>query len=939
MPNKIVPFYREWEGKEEAPIDVEVGSSVNPVDLEAWLDAATPHGKAPVRNDELVKEKGPVFECSICLETVFMPVMPLCMHPFCYGCLYQWFLKTLKCPYCTRAVKAAPIRDNGFEMGLADAIGAGLEKNPNQMDWALPTLNTWHSELHTIPPQFIFSHMPSLYKHVLQSLFEFLDSSSNALADAQLYHGYSWEIEDYRTSYATEERNYGTFLPREKAPMLFDVFGVVRGTSKDGLIVLGMPRWHSEGSAGSTLTVKYHQQLAAISRGLDGLHVPAFLVADMYHRTRRQCLHAYLQNLKTRPNKLSDAGDHPNWSDIDGGWRAITDLGGDKVLCVWGIWRGETTDGVYRLTKPKWRKFGSVGRELELEYDKQHVALSRCIEEVGIGASHDDDDIFLQPSHQATFLEGSVISAVATFTLLDDLSVGYTSYRNYGLYGLGSLSEAPFSAFSFPITARTMTSPVPISEIVTGGQYGTKRLDDEAIEVASDYASDSELTEEGQMDDIGFAIDYEIESSGSGSEIEDGSEEGSLDGFIVADIEDEDEDDLPLEEWTDEESIDDGQPVPTTYWCLIILEPHNARSRQLFSTTTTRYFECSPPEYLLQLAFHDVALREKIRNWITSRDFRLGADPSHSRTPFCVLPDADFDALFASFDFVTRFRLAAACKILAYRATLFYHHELACAIGAWGLNLMEVRYLQLATHTLLAGYPIVATVHGGTPHEDSFLDFFTAASDSLLVRTFLAVTGGYLFASDAQGFRDFDLWVGRRGSMVVRVFGAHIEPERLILRGAPSSSHMVFCDISRLLYPYGDLALARIDLMTPKRCPIEASLKGHVDMWAFLKEIEENGFEWQKAPEIGHCCGSDFSCPCTPRRLDDAGVLTIRMPTLDILFGSLLHERSLKRSWVFYGSGCAEDVESAEDDEQWERILLRLDLLESPPVVYTEYDG
>lgn len=54
------------------------------------------------------------------------------MHPFCYGCLYQWFLKIQRCPYCTRPVNSVPIRDNGFEMDLAGAIAAGVEKNPNQ---------------------------------------------------------------------------------------------------------------------------------------------------------------------------------------------------------------------------------------------------------------------------------------------------------------------------------------------------------------------------------------------------------------------------------------------------------------------------------------------------------------------------------------------------------------------------------------------------------------------------------------------------------------------------------------------------------------------------------------------------------------------------------------------------------------------------------------
>ncbi|KAJ7435533.1 hypothetical protein B0H11DRAFT_1937469 [Mycena galericulata] len=67
-----------------------------------------------------------VFTCGICLETLYMPVMPLCMHAFCYKCLLGW-LKSGKdnCPIYRQSVEK-PIRDNGFEMALWDAICSGL---------------------------------------------------------------------------------------------------------------------------------------------------------------------------------------------------------------------------------------------------------------------------------------------------------------------------------------------------------------------------------------------------------------------------------------------------------------------------------------------------------------------------------------------------------------------------------------------------------------------------------------------------------------------------------------------------------------------------------------------------------------------------------------------------------------------------------------------
>ncbi|KAJ7112792.1 hypothetical protein C8R43DRAFT_961789 [Mycena crocata] len=410
--------YHEWEGKLEAPIDVEVGSSSNPLDLDEWLDALSTNGPPTTRNAKLVKEKGPLFECGICLETMYMPVMPLCMHPFCYGCLYQWFFKVLRCPYCTTAVTSAPIRDNGFEMALADAIAAGMEKNPNQEGVSVTAS----------------------------------DAAKNALADAELYERYNWEVVNYKTTYTKEYATYepfrfGNVVDTLKPPLLSDVFGVVRGTKKDNSIVLGNPRWHSEGAAGSTLTVKYHQQLGNLSRGMESLSVPAFLDNEeiILSSDRFRQLPVGTVVIATATffeTALSGASDHAEWAEVDNGWLAT--LEEPARFRVWGIWRGRTRCGAYLLGKPNWRKYGAVGRDLEVNYDMQGVALARGVEEHGLGASHgrpcshsgvvtdshpDDDDIYLHVSEEVVLEMGTVVSAVVTFTLLNDLSLESLAYK------------------------------------------------------------------------------------------------------------------------------------------------------------------------------------------------------------------------------------------------------------------------------------------------------------------------------------------------------------------------------------------------------------------------------------------------------------------------------------------------------------------------------
>ncbi|KAJ7229654.1 hypothetical protein B0H12DRAFT_1077382 [Mycena haematopus] len=78
--------------------------------------------------------KADTFVCVICSDTMWKPVMTLCLHYFCYNCLKAWILKRgAVCPTCDVDMLEAPIRDNGFEIALNEAISASLMKKPVNM--------------------------------------------------------------------------------------------------------------------------------------------------------------------------------------------------------------------------------------------------------------------------------------------------------------------------------------------------------------------------------------------------------------------------------------------------------------------------------------------------------------------------------------------------------------------------------------------------------------------------------------------------------------------------------------------------------------------------------------------------------------------------------------------------------------------------------------
>ncbi|KAJ7168772.1 hypothetical protein C8R46DRAFT_1218162 [Mycena filopes] len=122
--NNIPPFYRGWEGSQSHPIDVDDGSSDTPVDFSLW------EGRKAREESALS-----VFKCPLCSDTVFKPVVTLCMHSVCYECLVRRLKGGARtCPSCERIIAGVPVRDNAFEMALAHAISnRGLLKSRRQV--------------------------------------------------------------------------------------------------------------------------------------------------------------------------------------------------------------------------------------------------------------------------------------------------------------------------------------------------------------------------------------------------------------------------------------------------------------------------------------------------------------------------------------------------------------------------------------------------------------------------------------------------------------------------------------------------------------------------------------------------------------------------------------------------------------------------------------
>jgi E3 ubiquitin-protein ligase RNF5 len=71
-----------------------------PLSLASRLDLAQ-GGRAPMTDYCSPPKPGldGLFDCNICLETASEPIVTLCGHLYCWGCIYKW-LEMRECPAC-----------------------------------------------------------------------------------------------------------------------------------------------------------------------------------------------------------------------------------------------------------------------------------------------------------------------------------------------------------------------------------------------------------------------------------------------------------------------------------------------------------------------------------------------------------------------------------------------------------------------------------------------------------------------------------------------------------------------------------------------------------------------------------------------------------------------------------------------------------------------
>jgi hypothetical protein len=224
---------------------------------------------------------------------------------------------------------------------------------------------------------------------------------------------------------------------------------------------------------------------------------------------------------------------------------------------------------------------------------------------------------------------------------------------------------------------------------------------------------------------------------------------------------------------------------------------------------------------------------------------------------------------------------------------------LATLLADYHLNFKEVRFVLVATESLMGGYAMQQIINGPDVESDC-LDFYTAKEWTWDVINYLALSGQYTVNQSPYRGPLYDIWMLRTPGSKIRVMECKTAPIASVV-SSPNSHRVGYCDGSSVRHAYPELLLDGRTLVTPRSMPINDNLNNHVAVWKLLHKATTRGLEWVFEFCEPHNCGSSPNCPTTIRFSNDNGWLCMNLP--GTRYGVAPAPRLT--SWTFFGAGCS----------------------------------
>ncbi|KAJ6460680.1 hypothetical protein C8R47DRAFT_1226185 [Mycena vitilis] len=274
------------------------------------------------------------------------------------------------------------------------------------------------------------------------------------------------------------------------------------------------------------------------------------------------------------------------------------------------------------------------------------------------------------------------------------------------------------------------------------------------------------------------------------------------------------------------------------------------------------------------------------------------AAPESQTGFFSTLPAELKFKIIGHTDLRARVYFALTCKAISFFCDSYLHHDLLCAVAAYNLDLSDIRFMLVATGTLMTGYAI-QRIFVGFAASEPFLDFFAARMWTPTVLTAVQSGGSYTADPVPVDSGMFVVWTLRSGAKKIRVFQCNTFPLDAILTRA-STHTMGYCDGRVVRHAYPDLALQGRTLTSPHSLVIHDTIHSHREAWTLIQAAVRSGWTWATECDFTHKCGRCFSCPATGRHSQDDGWVCMKLPA--VRYGRPLRLPIV--SWCLHGAGC-----------------------------------
>ncbi|KAJ7241096.1 hypothetical protein C8J57DRAFT_1244919 [Mycena rebaudengoi] len=230
------------------------------------------------------------------------------------------------------------------------------------------------------------------------------------------------------------------------------------------------------------------------------------------------------------------------------------------------------------------------------------------------------------------------------------------------------------------------------------------------------------------------------------------------------------------------------------------------------------------------------------------------------------------------------------------------------------LRLGEIKLMQIATRTVIAGSTVVSLMVGPEIFKPGDIDFYmyTPVDLGYHVARFLRLSPNYTLEKvehsydEMSGIRKVYTLVHRHTGKKINVVETETDnPLDCVVRFHLSCVFGTWTERG-LSHAYPGTTLAARTTATPASLPLGAQLKRRQTVWRIRKKYQRRGFSFDLNEHIEpHVCGVDWNCPATLRTSDDGGCMFTPFPRSE--FDVDVEPEHVTR-WTLGGTGCTAGI-------------------------------